>query len=117
MPYVLFSVLFFALAAWTSIDTRKVRDGWMGPSVVLWSSRNSRIGSHDEFAAKCRRGLTFSGWFGVVCGAIILVSNALVVIATGEYPVASMLFGLAVLNWGAVCFWCRRLINPPRRVA
>ena len=59
----------------------------------------------------------FSGWFGVVCGAIILVSNAVVVASAGEYPFATMLFGLAVLNWGAVSFWCRRLINPPRRVA
>jgi hypothetical protein len=107
------AVFFLFWAGWTLIETRKVRDGWKGYTLALWSTKKSRTGTHEQFVATCRRGLTFAGWFGSVWGVFITASGIVLLVLVGERRVATVAFGLAVLLVGLVSFWCRRSLKTP----
>jgi hypothetical protein len=109
----LLAVFFLWCAGRTVTQAVRVRDGWMGSTMMLGASKKRLEDSHDEFVARYRRGLTVQGWSFVVIGVSTLVLATAGVLDGTSGGFSYLLFGLPILAWGVVSLTSRRILDSP----
>jgi protein-S-isoprenylcysteine O-methyltransferase Ste14 len=98
---VVLVIFFLASAGWTLVETRRLRTG---------SQTMTR-----EKLAKHRRVLAVSGILLVIVGGVGVAFRIFDVGSSESNEVLRLFGALALLIWGVVCLWCRRVLDSPRR--
>jgi hypothetical protein len=118
VAYVVLGGWILAQAIRTPTLTRKVRDGWIGRTLIVGFSTFK--GTHAEFVARFRRGLSGWGWTWLIVGPLLAGLLATLILVPGvrrdpmQYPLSAstgVFFGLSLLTIGVVFLRSRRILE------
>jgi hypothetical protein len=121
VAYVVVGGWILLQAARTRTQTRQVRDGWMGNTLLI--GFKPFRGTHPEFVARYRRGLLGWGGTSLILGAILAGLTIAIIFIPAirndpmQYPLSAwggVFFGLTLVAIGVVYLRCRRILNSPR---
>ncbi|MBP1821327.1 hypothetical protein [Mycobacterium sp. OAE908] len=112
---------FLLEAAGAPTLTRKVRDGWIGRTLI--AGFRTFNGRHEKFVAKFRAGLVGWGSACLVCGVLSSGLLAAVLLVPGvrrgpqlQQPLSAaggVFLGLTLITIGVVYLRCRRILATP----